>query len=315
MIEVESAWGRYPDYEITLERDGLVARAWYGDLLLAESENAVRLVETKHVDRLYFPVEDVRWEHFNPSEERFTICPFKGVATYWSLTAVDPPEPDIVWTYTTPFDEVAGIKEHVAFYQERVRIELEDRWDGDDESMVVRNQFPAWGDASDLLGLIDVQPAGPGHFVAPAYRDTTRNVVEGGQMLAQGIVAASKTVPGQRVTQAAMYFPRAAAFDAPLDVNVDVLRGGRSFSTVEVRIEQDAKLRSAGMFLIDAVSDHVIHEHVAMPDVPGPAAAVPYDMRVTGRDLRIVDAAYSPDPDKVAPPIISAWMRFKEAPS
>jgi acyl-CoA thioesterase len=37
-------------------------------------------------------------------------------------------------------------------------------------------------------------------------------------------------------------------------------------------------------------------------------------MRVTGRDLRIVDAAYSPDPDKIGPPIISAWMRFKDAP-
>jgi acyl-CoA thioesterase II len=314
MIEVESAWGKYPGYEITLERDGLVARAWYGDLLLAESRDAIRLVETKHVDRLYFPVADVRWEHFTPSEH-FTICPFKGVATYWSLTAVDPPEPDIVWTYTTPFDEVAGIKEYVAFYQERVRLELEDVWPGDDPSMAVRNQFPAWGDASDLVGLIDVRPDGPGRYVGPAYRDTTRNVVEGGQMLAQGIVAASKSVPGQRVSQAAMYFPRAAAFDAPLELTVDVLRRGRSFSTVEVRIDQEGKLRSAGMFLMDAGSADVIHAHVDMPEVGKPADAVPYDMRVTGRDLRIVDAAYSPDPGKIGPPVIHAWMRFKEGPA
>ena len=33
-----------------------------------------------------------------------------------------------------------------------------------------------------------------------------------------------------------------------------------------------------------------------MPDMPGPYDLEPYDMRVTGRDLRIVDGDYSPDP-------------------
>jgi len=89
MVQIESAWPKYPNYEINLRRDGVVARAWYGDLLLAESKNAVRLEETKHVDRLYFPVEDVHWEYFTPTEN-FTICPFKCAATYWSLTALDP---------------------------------------------------------------------------------------------------------------------------------------------------------------------------------------------------------------------------------
>jgi uncharacterized protein (DUF427 family)/acyl-CoA thioesterase len=314
MVQIESAWPKYPDYEINLRHDGVVARAWYGDLLLAESKNAVRLEETKHVDRLYFPVEDVHWEHFTPSQN-FTVCPFKGAATYWSLTAVDPVEKDIVWTYTTPFDEVRGIKDHVAFYQERVRIELEDTWPGDDPTAVTTNRFPAWGDASDLLELIDVQPAGDGHFVGPPYRDTTRNVVEGGQMLAQGIVAASKTLPRQRVTQASMYFPRAAAFDAPLDLAVDVLREGRTFSTVEVRVNQDDKLRSVGLFLLDTGAPDVIDGSVAMPDVAGPADSEPYDMRVTGRDLRIVNGDYRPDPDHLGPPELHAWIRFRDAPA
>jgi uncharacterized protein (DUF427 family)/acyl-CoA thioesterase len=314
MVLIESAWPKYPDYEINLKHDGVVARAWFGELLLAESSRAIRLEETKHVDRLYFPVEDVHWEHFTPSLN-FTICPFKGAATYWSLTAVDPVEKDIVWTYSDPFEEVGGIEGHVAFYQDRVRIELEDRWPGDDEGAVVTNRFPAWGDAADLLHLIDVEPTGDGHFVGPAYRDTTRNVVEGGQMLAQGIVAASKTLPRQRVTQASMYFPKAAAFDAPLDLAVDVLREGRTFSTVEVRIDQDEKLRSVGLFLLDAGAPDVIAGNVPMPDVAGPADAVPLDMRVTGRDLRIVDAAYDPDPDRVGPPEIHAWVRFRDAPS
>ena len=130
-VLIESAWPKYPDYVIDLVPTGVTARAWFGDLLLAESEHAIRLEETQHADRLYFPVADVNWELFEPTPN-FTICPFKGHATYWSLTAVDPVEKDIVWTYSEPFDEVAGIEGHVCFYQERVRLELEDRFEADD---------------------------------------------------------------------------------------------------------------------------------------------------------------------------------------
>src|SRR6478672_11448005 len=297
-VLIESAWPKYPDYVIDLVPAGVIARAWFGDLLLAESQHAIRLEETRHVDRLYFPVEDVNWELFEPTPN-FTICPFKGHATYWSLTAVDPVEKDIVWTYSEPFPEVAGIEGYVCFYQERVRIELEDRWDGDTGQPVV-NRFPAWGDAADLLELIDVYPEGaPGHFVGPSYRDTTRNVVEGGQMLAQGIVAASKSVPDQRVTSAYMIFSKAAAFDAPLDLHVDVLRKGRTLSTVEVRVSQNDALRSTGLLLLDAGAPDLIRGTAEMPTVPGPDEAEPLDMRVSGRDLRIVNGDYSPDPDRI----------------
>src|SRR4051812_30135755 len=127
MVQIESAWGKYPDYEINLRKDGFTARAFHGDLLVAESDNAIRVEETKHVDRMYFPVEDVNWEYFTPTDQT-SICPFKGQATYWSLTASDPAEPNVVWTYSNPFAEVAGIQGHVAFFQYRLRIEVEERW-------------------------------------------------------------------------------------------------------------------------------------------------------------------------------------------
>ncbi len=312
-MEIESAWPKYPDYVIDLVPVEATVRVWHGDTLLAESRGCLRLEETRHVDRLYVPEADVDWAHFDTSDAH-TVCPFKGQASYWTLTASDPPETNVVWTYRDPFDEVAGIAGYVAFYQERVRIEMEELWPGDDPADARMVRFPAWGDARDLLGLIDVEPAGPARFVGPPYRDTTRNVVEGGQMLAQAVVAASKTVPDQRVTWASMIFSKAAAFDVPLDLDVDVLRGGRSFSTVEVRVNQDDKLRSAGLLLLDAGSGDAIRANVPMPDVAGPAAAVPLDMRVTGRDLRIVDGAYDPDPDRIGPPEIYAWCRFREDP-
>jgi acyl-CoA thioesterase len=51
-----------------------------------------------------------------------------------------------------------------------------------------------------------------------------------------------------------------------------------------------------------------------MPDVPGPDAAEPLDMRVAGRDLRVVDGAYRAEPDLVGSPEIYTWCRFRDDP-
>jgi acyl-CoA thioesterase len=202
----------------------------------------------------------------------------------------------------------------VSFYQERLRVELVDEWP--DGALATTNTFPAWGDAADLLHLIDVEPVGDGRFVGPPYRDVSRNVVEGGQMLAQAIVAAAKAIPDQRVTTAHMIFCKSAAFDSTLEVDVAVLRHGRKFSTLEVKVSQDDKLRSTGLLLLDAGADDVIRKSIPMPDVGGPADA--HEMsafRVTGRAIRVVDGAYDGNPDRVWSPEINAWCRFKDAPT
>jgi acyl-CoA thioesterase II len=312
MAQVESAWGRYPGYRIDLVLFRGTARAWHEDLLIAESTSALRVLETDHVERLYFPESDVRLDLFEANDHH-TVCPFKGEADYWTLTATDPPTEDLIWAYPTPLDEVAGLKGHVGVYHERLRVELEER--GTDDRDVNITRVPTWGDAGDLVQLIDVQPNGPDQFVAPPYRDKTRNVVEGGQILAQAIVAASKAMPEQRVTSAYLTFPKAASFDDPIDIKVEKLRAGRTFSTLAIRAEQNGLLCSPGLVLMDAGAPDTIADRAAMPDVPGPYESEPFDMRVLGRDLRIVDGAYSPDPDRVGPPVIYAWMRFRDAPA
>ncbi|HEX3566605.1 MAG TPA: DUF427 domain-containing protein [Acidimicrobiales bacterium] len=312
MAQVESAWGRYPDYRIDLVPFRGTARAWHDDLLIAESTSALRVLEKDHVERLYFPESDVRFDLFEANDHH-SICPFKGEADYWTLTAADPAQEDVIWAYPTPLDEVAGLKGHVGVYHERLRVELEEG--GTDERDVHTTRVPTWGTAADLIQLIDVQPNGPDRFVGPPYRDKTRNVVEGGQFLAQAIVAASKTMPEQQVTSAFMTFPKAASFDDPIDITVEKLRAGRTFSTLAIRAEQNGELCSPGLVLMDAGAPDTIVDQVAMPDVPGPYESEPYDMKVLGRDLRIVDGAYSPDPNRDGPPVIYAWMRFDEAPS
>jgi acyl-CoA thioesterase II len=317
MVEITSAWPTHPGYAIDLVPWRGTARVWHGDLLVAETTRCLRVEETRHVDRLYSHRDDVRWEHFAPSELR-TICPFKGEATYWHLLADDSTVAieNVVWSYPTPFDEVAGIVDHVCFYDDRLRVELDDHWPTDPVGRTVRSRFPIWGDAADLQALIDVQPEGPGRFTSPPHRlATSRNVVEAGHQLAQAVVAGSKTIPHQRVTSVHLICSKSAAFDQPLSLGVEVLRQGRSFSTVEVRVEQAGALRSTALLLMDASPPDTIRHDAPMPDVAGPEDSIPLDMRVTGRDLRVVDGAYDPDPDRIGPPEIFTWCRFRDAPA
>lgn len=311
MAVVESAWERYPDYRIELVPIRGTARVWHDDLLLAESTAAVRLIETDHVERLYLPAHDVRWDLL-AANDHHTICPFKGQADYWSLEHGGHQVDDVFWSYPDPFPEVAGIDGLRGVYHEKVRVEIETRW-GDDPTVSVA-AFPAWGDQDDLLALIDAQPAGPGRYVAPGYHERTRNVVEGGQLMAQALVAAAKAVPGQRLDSAYMTFPKAAGFDEPIELSVDPLRLGRTFSTVSVRGEQGGALVSPALVLLGAESDDFISDTVAMPDVAGPAESDALEMRVIGRAVRVVDGAYSPDPDRVGPPELYVWLRFRDDP-
>jgi len=308
--EIRSAWPDYPDYRIDLVPCAGTARVRVGDLVLAESTSALRLIETDHVERLYFPEQDVRTDLL-VGNDHTTICPFKGRASYWSLPARQSPSDDLFWTYREPFAEVAGIRGHLGIYHERAVVEVESTWPDGTASV---NHFPCWGDEDDLLTLLDARPAGPERFLAPGYHVRTRNVVEGGQLLGQAIVAAARAVPGQRVTWASMTFARAADFDDPVELRVDPLRSGRTFSTLGIRSEQRGKLVAPALVLMDRGAPDAIRATVDMPDVPGPDDAEPYDMGVTGRDLRIVGGAYSPDPDRVGPPEIHAWMRFRHNP-
>lgn len=84
-------------------------RAIWRDAVLAESNEIVE-VEGNH----YFPAESLREEYFIPSGRR-TLCPWKGVASYRSVSVDDEVEPDAAWEYTRPWILARRLKNHVAF--------------------------------------------------------------------------------------------------------------------------------------------------------------------------------------------------------
>jgi acyl-CoA thioesterase len=175
-----------------------------------------------------------------------------------------------------------------------------------------------WGDATHLIDMLNVRPDGERRYVS-VTRDKGENyhrgVVEGSQMLAQAIVAAARHAPGRRVVAASMIFVRAANTAEPLQIELDEISGGRNFSTLAPRVLQSGKVCASGIMLLDATAPDVIRHSASASVVSGPDECEPFDMAVTGRDVRFVDNAYTRDPNApVGPPTIDAWLRFREVP-
>jgi acyl-CoA thioesterase II len=143
-----------------------------------------------------------------------------------------------------------------------------------------------------------------------------RPVVEGSQMLGQAIVAAGRHAPGRRPVSAHMAFVRAADALAPLEVTLDEVSAGRTFTAVAAEVGQGGRRCATGTVLLDATAPDVVRHSPAPPDVGGPDDAEPVDMGVTGRDVRVVGGAYTNDPDApVGPPTLDAWVRFPGLPA
>ena len=171
-----------------------------------------------------------------------------------------------------------------------------------------------WGDLADLVRLLDVRPTSQGIYTAPPHLNAPRNVVEGSQILAQAIVAASKAAPDKRAISAYAMFSRVARFHLPLNFHTSILQSGRTFTSVSVKAEQEGKLRCPALVLMDVNAPTLISHQVQMPDVSGPEKCPRYDFGMTGRDVRFVNGDYAPNEDRVGPPVLHCWMRCRDKP-
>jgi uncharacterized protein (DUF427 family) len=86
-------------------------QAVFNGTLVAESDDTV-VVEGNH----YFPVESLRRDLLRPSSTR-TLCPWKGVASYYTLDVDGVTSPDAAWYYPRPSPLARKVKGRVAFWQ------------------------------------------------------------------------------------------------------------------------------------------------------------------------------------------------------
>jgi len=92
--------------------------------VLASSDNALRLDETGLPARYYLPKSDVRMDLLEATTFH-TTCPFKGEASYWSVTVGETRHDGIVWGYETPIEAAKDIAGFVSFYPDRTQIAVD----------------------------------------------------------------------------------------------------------------------------------------------------------------------------------------------
>ena len=178
----------------------------------------------------------------------------------------------------------------------------------------------------NLLNLLDLEPIEVNIFRG-LHRDIGSGRVFGGQVLAQALVAAQRTVPQERTAHSLHgYFILPGDLSVPIVYFVDQLRDGKSFTTRRVTAIQHGH----AIFNLSA-SFHVrepgLEHQLPMPDVPPPEELrselaiirerAPTDLpaetlkRITQDrpiDFRLVEDIDPFDPSK-QPPIRNVWFR------
>ena len=124
MTSVETAgpgpgYKRHPEHRVELSREGKRVRVTFGGETIADTTDAITIHEADYPPVHYIPSGDVRTELMTPTDNS-THCPFKGDASYWTINAGSETAENAVWAYKRPFDEVADIKDYMAFYPNRV---------------------------------------------------------------------------------------------------------------------------------------------------------------------------------------------------
>ncbi len=113
-----------PDHPITIEVAQGRVKVIAAGQIIAESRNALSLQEAAYPPVLYIPRTDVNMALLERSDHT-TYCPYKGECNYYSISSSGSDK--AVWTYEEPFAAVAAIRDHLAFYPDRVdQILIED---------------------------------------------------------------------------------------------------------------------------------------------------------------------------------------------
>lgn len=110
-----------PNYEISAEISDRNVRIEFNGVTVVDSDRAVLYQESRLPAVYYFPRDDVRMDLMQRTRAR-THCPFKGNASYWSLTVGDEKVEDAVWSYEKPLPEADAIKGHLAFYLSKLGV-------------------------------------------------------------------------------------------------------------------------------------------------------------------------------------------------
>ena len=108
-----------PDHPVTVDQNPKRVIVTLVGRVIVDTTKALTLRESNYPPVQYIPRKDVDMDALSRSETT-SYCPYKGDATYFSIPVGGSRSADAIWTYEAPYDAVAGIREYLAFYPDRV---------------------------------------------------------------------------------------------------------------------------------------------------------------------------------------------------
>jgi uncharacterized protein (DUF427 family) len=108
-----------PDHPITIERDPSHVVVKVAGRVIADTRDALTLREAHYPPVFYIPRKDVDMALLERTDHS-TYCPYKGNAAYFSIPQGGERAVNAIWTYESPYPAVEPIRDHLAFYPDRV---------------------------------------------------------------------------------------------------------------------------------------------------------------------------------------------------
>ncbi|MCA9620984.1 MAG: DUF427 domain-containing protein, partial [Myxococcales bacterium] len=109
----ESVWDYPRPPRIVSDPREVVVRV--GEVEIARTRRALRVLETSHPPTFYLPRADVAMPHL-AAAGRGSRCEWKGEASYYDVVVAGERRPRAAWSYEQPFDDAVALAGHLAFY-------------------------------------------------------------------------------------------------------------------------------------------------------------------------------------------------------
>jgi uncharacterized protein (DUF427 family) len=110
-----------PDHPITVTRNTKRVVVKVGGQVIADTRAALVLKEASYPPVQYIPRQDVDMSKLERTDHA-TYCPYKGDCSYYSIPSGGAKTVNAVWSYEAPYESVTIIKDHLAFYPDRVEL-------------------------------------------------------------------------------------------------------------------------------------------------------------------------------------------------
>ncbi len=108
-----------PDHPITVTPHAGRVVVTVAGRVVADTQDALTLREASYPPVLYIPRKDADMTLLTHTDHA-TYCPYKGDCSYYSVPAGGERSVNAVWSYEAPYPAVAAIRDHLAFYPDRV---------------------------------------------------------------------------------------------------------------------------------------------------------------------------------------------------